>query len=105
MTAPAAVSFTRWGELRGERKARGVVLRVLVGGEHAGSIAPDGDEWRACHRARALSQPRETEHATAEEAVRAVLRSGFARKLGARAASRVTWSDRARRAASRCGAR
>jgi Arc/MetJ family transcription regulator len=105
VTAPAPVSVSRWGELRGERKARGVVLRVLVDGQHAGSIAPDSDRWRACRQARALSVPWETEHATVEEALRAVLRSGFARTLGARAASRVYWSDKARQVVSRAGAR
>ncbi len=105
MTGPVPVSVTRWGELPGERKARGVVLRVLVGGQHAGSIAPDGDVWRACHQARTLSRRRETEHASAGEALRAVLRSGFARTLGARAASAVHWSDKARRVVSRAGAR
>jgi hypothetical protein len=105
VTAPEPVYVSRWGELTGERKVGGVVLRVLVGGQHAGAIAPDGDRWRASHRARTLSRPRETEHATAEEALRAVLRSGFARHLGARAASRVHWSGKARRAAARSGAR
>jgi hypothetical protein len=105
MSTPEPVSVTRWGELRGERTARGVVLRVLVGGQHAGSFAPDGDRWRASHRARVLGPVAETEHATAEEALARVLRSGFARRLGPRAASHVYWSDKARRAASRGGAR
>jgi hypothetical protein len=42
---------------------------------------------------------RRTEHTTAQDAVTAMIRSGFARRLGARAASRVHWSDRARQAA------
>jgi hypothetical protein len=48
---PAPVMVTRWGELRGERKRLGTVLRVLVAGEHAGSLVRDGDGWRAAHRA------------------------------------------------------
>jgi hypothetical protein len=101
---PAPVSVSCWGELRAEKKIPGV-LRVLVGGQHAGAIARDGAVWRAGHQARALGKITEAEHASADEALRAVLRSGFARRLGARAASRVYWSDKARRAAARGGAR
>jgi hypothetical protein len=102
--APEPVSVTCWGELRAEKKLPGV-LRVLVGGQHAGAIMRDGAVWRAGRRARALGRVTESEHATAEEALRAVLRSGFGHQLGARAASRVYWSEKARRAASRGGAR
>jgi hypothetical protein len=102
---PAPVHVSRWGELRGERKRPGTVLRVLVGGQHAGTLARDGHGWQAVHQAWALAGYRVTGCATVEEALRAVLRSGFARQLGARAASRVTWSARARRAAVRGGAR
>ena len=98
--APARV--TCWGELRGERPMPGV-LRVLVAGQSAGGIERAGESWRACWYT-ADYRDRCTAHATADDAVRAVIRSGWARRLGARAASRVYWSDRAGRAAA-CGAR
>jgi hypothetical protein len=104
MSAPEPVRVTCWGELRGEEKIPGA-LRVLVGGQAAGGVRRDGAVWRAGHQVRALSRWSWTEHASAEEAVARVLRSGFARRLGARAASRVYWSDKARRAAARGGAR
>jgi hypothetical protein len=104
MSAARAVRVTCWGELRGEKKLPGV-LRVLVDGQHAGAIMRDGGVWRAGHQARVLGPVAETEHASPEEALARVLRSGFARRLGARAASSVYWSDKARRAASRGGAR
>lgn len=106
MTAPAAApaAVSCWGELRAERKVPGV-LRVLVDGQHAGAVEYRGGAWAASwHTARyglGPSSDRVTEHATAEDAVRAVIRSGWARHLGARAASRVHWSDRARCLAGR----
>jgi hypothetical protein len=98
VSAPAAALayVSCWGELRSERKLPGV-LRVLVDGQHAGAFWREGSTWHACHQARVLGPARETEHASADEALRAVLRSGFARRLGARAVSPVFWSDRARR--------
>jgi hypothetical protein len=98
------VTVARWGELRGERKLPGTVLRVLVGGQHAGGIERKRKTWLAVHQSRPLGRYRATEHATVEEALRAVLRSGFARLLGARTASPVHWSDNAQRAARRGGA-
>jgi hypothetical protein len=96
----------RWRDLPGARKGMPAgLLAVMVAGQHAGAIAREGDGWAACHQARTLAPARETKHATADEAVRAVLRSGFARHLGARAASRVFWSAGASRVASRGGAR
>ncbi|HUY46480.1 MAG TPA: hypothetical protein VMV92_12220 [Streptosporangiaceae bacterium] len=94
---PAPVAVTCWGELRAERRLPGV-LRVLVAGQHAGAAERAGDTWMADWYT-AGSRDRLTEHASAEEAVKAVIRSGFARRLGARAGSRVHWSDCARRAA------
>lgn len=104
----APVSVTVWGELAAERKLPGTVLRVLVAGQSAGGVERTGASWRACwyagmSRSGSL-RDRFTEHATAEDAVRAVIRSGWARHLGARAASRVCWSDRARRAAAKATA-
>jgi hypothetical protein len=93
----APVSVSRWGELPFEKPVRGYVLRVLVGGQVAGSFRWEDGTWRAIHQGRVLGPYRQTEHASAAEALRAVLRSGFARRLGARAASRVYWTDRGRR--------
>lgn len=104
MSAPGPVRVTCWGELRGEKKLPGV-LRVLVDGQHAGAIMRDGAMWRAGHQVRVLGPVTETEHGSADEALTRVLRSGFARRLGARAASPAYWSDKARRAASRGGSR
>jgi len=94
---PAPVAVTCWGELPAERPLPGV-LRVLVGGQHAGAAERAGGTAVA-HWSTAGSRDRRTEHASAEDAVTAVIRSGFARRLGARAASRVRWSDRALHAA------
>jgi hypothetical protein len=96
-----------WGEGRGEKKLSGNVLRVLVGGQAAGAVWRDGAAWTAqSYRvAPSLTQPRQASHPSADEAVRAVARSGWARRLGARAASDLYWSDKARRVVSRGGAR
>jgi len=96
VTAPAAVTVTCWGELRGEKKLRGV-LRVLADGQQAGAIERAGDGWVAQVHGLRRSQP--TSHATASDAVRATLRSSWARRLGARKASAVYWSKQARKAA------
>jgi len=76
------------------------VLGILVAGQAAGAFYRAGDGW-ASQWYTAAYRDRITEHPTAEEAMRAVIRSGWARRLGARAASRVHWIDRARRLASR----
>ena len=101
---PAPVSVSRWGDLPAERKMPGV-LRVLVAGQHAGAIEHVGGTW-AAHwfagmTASGSMRDRVTEHASADEALRAVVRSAWARRLGGRAASRVHWSDRARRVVGR----
>jgi len=93
---PAPISVSCWGELAAEKRLSGV-LRVLVDGQHVGAIWREGSTWQASHQPRVRGAARQTEHATALKALGAVIRSGFARKLGARVASRVTWSDRARR--------
>ena len=49
MSAPEPVRVSCWGELRGEKKIPGL-LRVLVGGQHAGAIMRDGAVWYAGHR-------------------------------------------------------
>jgi hypothetical protein len=98
------VSITCWGELPGERTMPGV-LRVRVAGQAAGAVERAGDSWAASWYAgttrSGAMRDRVTEHASADDAVRAVLRSAWGRKLGARATSRVGWSDRARRFANR----
>ena len=79
---PAPVAVTCWGELPAERRMAGV-LRVLVGGQHAGAVERAGDTWAAYWHTAGF-RDRCTEHASAEEAVKAVIRSGFARRRGAR---------------------
>jgi hypothetical protein len=92
---------TVWGELRGEKKMRGV-LRVRVGGEAAGAVYRDGPAWVSqSYTVRGYVQPQQRRHDSVHEALAIVVRSSWARKLGARAASDLHWSDRARRAASR----
>jgi len=44
-----------------------------------------------------------TTHETAAAAVQAILWSSWGRRLGARAASRICWTDKATRAAARTG--
>jgi hypothetical protein len=107
--AAVPASVTCWGELAAERPVRGV-LHVLVGGEHAGAVerAADGQwvaSWYAGLTRSGMLRGRVSAHASAEDAVRAVLRSAWSRRLGGRAASPVHWSDRARRAASRQASR
>ena len=99
MSVSKPVSVSSWGELRGERKVPGV-LRVLVAGQHVGAIecGEDGG-WVA--QVHGLRPYRPTEHETAAGGVRAIQRSSWARKLGARAASAVYWSDRATRLAAK----
>ena len=79
------------------------VLRVLVVGPHAGAIERAGATWVASWYAGMTAsgsmRDRVTEHASAEDALRAVLRSAWVRRLGGRVTSRVHWSDRASRAA------
>jgi hypothetical protein len=99
----APVSVTVWGELPAERKLPGTVLHVLVAGQSAGGAERHQSgawiaTWYAGMTRSGSLRDRFTEHATAEDAVRAVIRSAWARRLGARAASSVHWSDRARRA-------
>jgi hypothetical protein len=98
VSAPEAVSVTVWGELRAEKRIPGA-LRVLVGGQHAGAIAHGDGAWTA--QAHGLRQSQPTRHDTTAEALAVVLRSPWARRLGARAASRVHWSDRATRLVAR----
>ena len=106
VAAPARV--TCWGELPAEHRLPGV-LRVLVDGQHAGAVEYRGGAWAAhWHTARygrSIRSDKFTEHTTAEDAVRAVICSGWARRLGARAVSRTYWSDRARRAAGKAAGR
>jgi len=87
------------GELRDEKKKMPNVLRVLVGPQHAGAIERTADGWTA--QAHGLRPTPETAHATAGEALRAVLRSSWARRLGARKRSSVHWSAKARALAAR----
>lgn len=93
----APVSVRRWGEGRAERSLPGCI-RVLVNGESAGGAERVGQSWRACWHT-AQYRDRVTEHETAEDAVRAVISSGWARHLGARRASRVMWTRAARKLA------
>lgn len=91
------VRVTAWGELPAERNLPGA-LRVLVAGQAAGGAERVGDVWRATWYTAAY-RDRCTVHATAEDSVKAVIRSGWARKLGARAASPMSWSAGAKRRA------
>jgi hypothetical protein len=114
VSAPEPVAVRAWGELRGDKNLPGV-LRILVGGQHAGAVEhydrragvdgeiglPPAGSWIA--QAHGLRRSKPTYHATAEEAVAAVLESSWARRLGARKASRVYWSDKAQRRAARSG--
>lgn len=93
--------MTAWNELAHPGlkllKLPGCALRVLVGGQHAGAIWFEDDTWHA--EAHGLKRVPPTSHETSDEALAALLRSGWARRLGARAASRVFWSPKASKAA------
>lgn len=105
MKAAAPVFIREWGEGRGEQKHRGA-LRVLVDGQAAGSVYRNGPAWvSVSYTGRGYVQPRQAEHGSARDALAAVVLSGWARKLGARAASDLHWSDRARRIVAPGGAR
>jgi hypothetical protein len=100
---PGPVTVRIWGEGRAEKMLPSII-RVLVAGQHGGAIQRTPDGWEAQVHGiqegwRDASEP--TTHDTAAEAVQAILRSSWGRKLGARAASRVYWSDRAARLAAK----
>ncbi len=112
MTAPAGkpVSVTAWAELASKKyeirkiPASARALRVLAGGQHAGAVWHEDGTWHA--QAHGLKPGPVSDHQDAAEAVTALLRSAWARRLGARAGSAVFWSAKANRAASRtAGAR
>lgn len=94
---PAPVNVHKWGEAEYE-KSFPAAVRVFVAGQHAGTVYLEDGTWHA-ERPRPSQSWREiaSEHETAEEALKAVLRSGFARRLGARAASRVFVTERAKK--------
>lgn len=96
------VSVTAWAELA-HRRAKKIpgALRVLVGGQHAGSVWFEDGAWHA--QAHGLSPGPVSDHQAAAEALSALLRSAYARRLGARAGSRVFWSAKARKLAARAG--
>lgn len=101
---PETVSVSRFGELRGDRPQPGSepMLRILVGCQHAGFIAPNRDgTWGAIWKQRVAARSKVTRYPSAAEALAAVMRSGFARHLGARKASPVRWSPKASRVAGR----
>ena len=97
IVTPAFVSVSKWGEAPGDRTLPGC-LRVLVDGQAAGGAERVGESWRACFYTAGF-RDRITEHATADDAVAAVISSGWARRLGARKASPVRWTSKARRMA------
>jgi hypothetical protein len=96
--AVADVRVSAWGELPAERTLAGCI-RVLIGGQSAGGAERVGTEWRATWFTAAFKD-RFSVHATAEDAVTAVIRSGWARHLGARKTSPVTWTAKARHLAA-----
>jgi hypothetical protein len=103
VTGPAALArVTVWGELPAERRLPGV-LRVLVAGQHAGAVQHDVDRGWIAQWYTASQRDRYTVYPSAESAIRAVPASGFARRLGARTATRLTYSDEARRLLARHG--
>jgi len=94
------VSVSCWGELPGAKKIPGA-FRVLVGGQHVGAVRRGESGWIA--EVHGLRRTAPTTHETSAAAVQAVLRSSWGRRLGARAASRIYWTDKAARAAARTG--
>ena len=98
MSAPQPVAVMGYGELPGQKNLPGA-LQVLIAGQSAGGAERDGEAWRA-HWMTPATRDRSSVHATAEEAVAAVIRSGFARRLGARKPSKVYWTPQARRRAA-----
>lgn len=100
MSAPVSVSA--WGEKarRGERKLP--ALRILVAGQYVAAVWREGGTWSARYHLGSPNSYRTAEahgHETADAAVKAALRRGLARQLGARSASRVFWSEKARKLA------
>jgi hypothetical protein len=99
MTPGKPVAVISWNEVEGRRRVRDV-LQVLVGEEHAGTVAKDGDRWQAEWFAEpGAMRLQKTRHASAEEGVATVLASGWAYKLGVRDSSDVRWSQAARQIA------
>lgn len=96
MTKPVNVS--KWGELRAEKPVPRT-LRIVVGVEAAGGVTRNDDgTYTAWHYGKNPKwKADETTHPTADAAVKRVLRSGLARRLGATAQSPVNWTVKARR--------
>ena len=101
---PAGLSVSAWSELRGRTRPAASASWSIAS---TPGVPSAGAGWVACwHTAaygRGRSSDRITERPTAEEAVVAVVRSGWARRLGAPRASRGTWTPKARKLAARGG--
>jgi hypothetical protein len=100
------VTVSCWGDLPGEERLPRV-LRVLVGGRHAGAVRRCEDGRWAAYPLTAAGGPElgaAPAFAHAAGAVRAVLSSPWAVRLGARLGGPLSWSDQARQAAERTGA-
>ena len=99
MTAPQPATVRCGGEGEAKQRRPGL-LRVLIADQEVGTVAYVEGTWVAHGRTRA-GRHNMTKHSNAESAVSVVVHSGWARRLGARAASRVDWSEQARRMVSR----
>jgi hypothetical protein len=77
------------------------VVRILIGGQHAGSVRPSGSGWAA--QVRGLRHTPVTCHDTPADAITAVLRSSRAYRLGFRAGSRMYFTLGASQAITRQG--
>lgn len=99
MNGPEPVAVRGYGEAAGQKNIPDA-LTVLVAGQSVGGAERVEGGWLATWYKRSRSRHAYTSpHPTAEDAVAAVLASGFARGLGARKTSRVYWSERAKRRA------
>jgi hypothetical protein len=92
MSVPEPVHVGTWDETRLRRrdKRQPGVLRILVGGQHAGVVHHSQSGWAA--QVHGLRHTPVTFHDTAGDAITAVVRSSWARRLGYRAASRTCFS-------------
>lgn len=99
MTAPKPATVLCGGEGEAKQRRPGL-LRVLIADQEVGTVVYVEGIWAAHCRTRA-DRHKMTAHSNAESAVSAVVTSGWARRLGARTASRVDWSEQAKRMVSR----
>ncbi len=84
----APLHVATWGETVRHGGSLPGAVRLVIGGQDAGSVYRAGSSWAA----RVTGETAATLHATAGDALTAVVLSPRGRRLGWRAASRMTFT-------------